>query len=838
MIAARRSTPSLVVKTTPVRTVKCTRTRVVSAVLLAVWGLVGVGVSPSRVDAAGSAFTSLSPARLLDTRPGGSTIDGAAAGVGPVGSGATLTVQISGRGGVPASGATSVVLNVTAVSPTLGGYSTVFPAGESLPNASNLNWVSGDVIANLVTVRLGTGGRVSVFNSDGLTNYLIDVVGWADSSVFTPVSPGRLLDTRVGGSTVDGVSAGGGAVGAGSTIDVVVGGRGGVPTAGVSAVAINVTAVSPSADGYTSVFPTGEVLPNASNLNWTVGRNVPNAVTVKLGSGGKVSIFNSDGQTNYLVDVVGWFAVDAAFTPISPVRLVDTRVGGSTVDTLESNTSAMAAQQGSEFQITGRGGIPATGVGAVVVNVTAVGPTADGYTTVWPTGEALPNASNINFVTGRTTPNLVLAKVGSGGRISIFNAGGGTNYLVDVVGWFAGTTPPDTTTLPVVNATQVSANAGTSCALLVDTNVRCWGNYRSSGGIGAWKPVAMPGLTGTTQIGAGALFGCALASGAVKCWGLGLNGQLGNGGILDSYTPVPVTGISTATALSVGGGHACVLLADRTVRCWGDNTYGQLGINSATPTSSATPVQVLGSASVAAIYSGYLGSCALLLNGVVMCWGYLPLNVAVPNFYRAIGAFQMFAGVANITDIGMGLSHLCARVSDGTVRCVGSNANGQLANGSVVANSFTPVVAAVGGAGPLAAGLTNTCTRIPSGMAVCWGGGALGQNGDGTTVDRSAPVIVSGLNDAVSLSSRGFHTCALRTNGAVACWGRGIFGELGDGSARSSSLPRSVVRIGPASALSSVESRFATSLASDPVGRANDDVHLLDPQAIPVITAG
>ncbi|MDP1806313.1 MAG: hypothetical protein Q8K72_14160, partial [Acidimicrobiales bacterium] len=87
-------------------------------------------------------------------------------------------------------------------------------------------------------------------------------------------------------------------------------------------------------------------------------------------------------------------------------------------------------------QVTGRGGVPAAGVTAVILNVIAVDPAVGGYLTVWPAGEPLPLASNLNFGTGQTVPNLVVAKVGAGGKVSIYNGGGTAHLVADVAGWY------------------------------------------------------------------------------------------------------------------------------------------------------------------------------------------------------------------------------------------------------------------------------------------------------------------------------------------------------------------------------------------------------------------
>ena len=144
-------------------------------------------------------------------------------------------------------------------------------------------------------------------------------------------APVRLLDTRVGAATEDGAFAGIGRRGAGSVLELPVAGRGGVPANAVSVV-LNVTAASPSGDGYLTVFPCGEAQPNTSNVNYVSGQVVPNAVIAKVGAGGSVCIFTY-AETELLVDVAASFASADALAPLpAPVRLLDTRVGAATED--------------------------------------------------------------------------------------------------------------------------------------------------------------------------------------------------------------------------------------------------------------------------------------------------------------------------------------------------------------------------------------------------------------------------------------------------------------------------------------------------------------------------
>ncbi len=383
------------------------------------------------------AFTPLTPSRLLDTRPGASTLDGLGGVSGALGPGATRNLQVTGRGGVPATGVGAVVLNITATGPSAGGYLTVHPAGQPRPNASNLNFGRGQTIPNLVIAKVGTGGQVSIYNDTGSTHLIADVAGWFSAGPgYEALDPGRLLDTRPGASTVDGLSASGGSLGPGASRTLQVTGRGGVPASGVGAVVLNVTATGATAGGFLTVHPTGATRPNASNLNFGPGQTVPNLVIAKVGPEGQVSIYNDSGSTQVIADVAGWFPSTSPFASLAPVRLLDSRSGGTTIDGTAAAGGPVGAGATRILQVTGRGGVPASGVGAVVLNITATGPSAGGYLTVHPTGQPRPNASNLNFGPGQTIPNLVVAKVGSGGQVSIYNDTGSTQVLADVAGWF------------------------------------------------------------------------------------------------------------------------------------------------------------------------------------------------------------------------------------------------------------------------------------------------------------------------------------------------------------------------------------------------------------------
>jgi hypothetical protein len=271
----------------------------------------------------GANYTEVNPARLLDTRSGYPTADGAFAGGGLRPAGSVLELPVAGRGGVPLD-AKSVVLNVTVAEAQAPGFVTVFPCGTALPTASNVNYLAGSVIPNAVIAKVGAGGSVCLFTY-AATHLIVDVNGYFPPiAAYTPLDPARLLDTRPGYPTVDGQSAGGGMLTGGSVLSVQVVGRGGVP-ADTKAVVLNVTVADAQAPGFISVFPCGNAIPTTSNVNYVVGSVIPNAVFAKIGVDGKVCLF-AYGTTHVVVDLNGYFPNDAAYTPLNPGRILDTRV--------------------------------------------------------------------------------------------------------------------------------------------------------------------------------------------------------------------------------------------------------------------------------------------------------------------------------------------------------------------------------------------------------------------------------------------------------------------------------------------------------------------------------
>ncbi|MCU1387095.1 MAG: hypothetical protein JWL72_433 [Ilumatobacteraceae bacterium] len=389
---------------------------------------VGTAVStgPVRIERAvpptPSYYVPLTPSRLLDTR------DGEGGNISPLGGGVTTELRVAGVGGVPAAGATAVVMNLTAVDPTAGGFLTAWPSGETKPLVSNVNFIPGQTVPNLTTVKMGANGRVNIFNNAGDTHVIADVVGYYTATPppsggrFTAVTPSRILDTRSG---VGGTS---GPLGQDQSLNLTVTGVGGVPSAGVDAVALNVTVDQPTGQGFVTVWPTGVARPLASTHNFVPGLTVANMVIAKVGAGGQISVYNSSGNTHIVADVTGYFSsTGGLFVPVTPQRVVDTRDGTGGVPTL-------GFQDSKDMTVANGSPVP-TSAKAVVVNVTSTDTATTGFLTVWPTGTPQPVASTLNPRPLVAVPNLAYLKVGTDGKLSVFNSTGSTNVVVDVFGY-------------------------------------------------------------------------------------------------------------------------------------------------------------------------------------------------------------------------------------------------------------------------------------------------------------------------------------------------------------------------------------------------------------------
>jgi uncharacterized repeat protein (TIGR01451 family) len=391
--------------------------------------------APQQVGGAGASsgvgrFIPLPPVRILDTR------DGNGAPKGRVTGGQTIDLQVTGRAGVPSAGVSAVVFNLTGTGATGSGFVTAWPAGGAKPNASSLNLETGSTVANLVTVTVGAGGKVSLFSFAG-TDLIADIAGYyepingpATNGRFVPVDPARVLDTRnaIGITTTTKVAAG-------KTITVQITGKGGLPTSGVSAVIANLTATGADKPGFVTAWPSGAV-PIASNVNLdAVGQTRPNQIILPVSATGTINLFTFAG-THMIVDVAGYFTDNTAapstsglFVALAPQRILDTRNHiGTTGDKQATDTTL-------NVRVAGLANVPASGASTLVANLTATDASAPGFVTAWPSGP-VPNVSTLNLdKVGQTSPNQLTLPMSADGTMNLFTKGG-THFIIDIAGYY------------------------------------------------------------------------------------------------------------------------------------------------------------------------------------------------------------------------------------------------------------------------------------------------------------------------------------------------------------------------------------------------------------------
>lgn len=316
----------------------------------------------------------------------------------------------------------AVSANFTVVDPAAPGHLTVFDCDLAAPDVSTVNYTDRPV-ANQAVVPLSSGSLCLRSSADA--DVIVDVNGWFRTSSsttgsFVPRRPSRVYDTR--GADLARLSPG-------EVRSVPIPG---VPD-GTTAVALNLTAVEPMADGWLRAFPCGEAAsPEVSNVNFDSGRTRPNSAVVPLSATGTVCL-ESDVHTDVIVDVGGVFTPsgDLVFTALRPTRLLDTRSTSPAINPVTAGTR-VAADAAISLQLAGSYGIPED-ARAVTVNVTAVDPGAAGYLTVYPCG-APPASSNLNFdPTDLAVANGAVVGLDDDGAVCLL-ANQATHVLIDISG--------------------------------------------------------------------------------------------------------------------------------------------------------------------------------------------------------------------------------------------------------------------------------------------------------------------------------------------------------------------------------------------------------------------
>lgn len=381
-------------------------------------------------------FTAVTPARIADTRTGSGYPNAGS----HIPAGNWIDVKVTGVGGVPATGVSSVVVNVTAVNATAGTYLTAFRKGDALPPASSLNVSAGQIVNNQLTVQASSDGYISLYNGGGTIDAIVDVVGYnsANGSSYKAQDAQRVLDTRTAGVKVP----------AGGSVDVQVGSSAAITACqikndAVTAASIQLTVTNQTVNGFLSVFPAGSSAQGASSLNFYSGQTITRMVTSALGnracdgSNGKLTIKNNgSAPVDVIADLIGVYTTDRShgvYMPITPERLFDSRYGtGTFVGRLGTQSARFVAMSQQTFGPSGAASVAR----ALDTNMIVVGASAPTYLTASTSATFSPSQTYVTYNSWNPATNRGTVKVNGSTGFNIFNAIGTTDAIVDQFGYY------------------------------------------------------------------------------------------------------------------------------------------------------------------------------------------------------------------------------------------------------------------------------------------------------------------------------------------------------------------------------------------------------------------
>jgi alpha-tubulin suppressor-like RCC1 family protein len=531
---------------------------------------------------------------------------------------------------------------------------------------------------------------------------------------------------------------------------------------------------------------------------------------------GRVTDSVQTTDANGIATVGSWTLGDA----LGPNRLWASVNGVPEVEFSATGTSGPAAS----LEITSGDGQTAL-VGSIIEGISFLLTDAGGRPVSTPTQatfEVLRGAGVIGSSDTMSAPDGTLRLP----RWTLGGTGGVNEVRVTIAG-----VPPVTVSATAVGFAlrDVVAGGEHSCGLSAEGRAYCWG-ANDAGQLGdgstasSSKPVAVTGGHEFLALTAGDQYTCGLRlDHSIVCWGANESGQLGNGTTSSSSVPVEVASDVSFDVIAAGGTHSCGISSETDARvfCWGSNDSGELGNGSLTPSSSPIPVLSVGDVvhtTGGALAAGASATCALISNGydfvhLATCWG--RTHHADGSTTVTLTPTVLFS-VLNLYSIAAGGEHFCGVEADlpgytlgGAIYCWGTGALG--AGSGSPSDVLVKAMERVGTDdryGILALGAAHSCAAWRAHGAQCWGSNDAGQLGSGTTDDHPTPDVVIAEPPApggVALSRNAFsaiaagsrHSCGVAYSGLplvgpVLCWGSNDAGQLGDGTTITRGYPTAI----------------------------------------------
>jgi alpha-tubulin suppressor-like RCC1 family protein len=339
-------------------------------------------------------------------------------------------------------------------------------------------------------------------------------------------------------------------------------------------------------------------------------------------------------------------------------------------------------------------------------------------------------------------------------------------------------------------ASQVSAGGSSSCALLTDSHVDCWGEVALVGDgdtLSRSVPTPTQGNISFKSVMTGLSHACGIAADdSLYCWGFNTFVDT-TGKTTGSLSPVQLPGDLRWAQITTGLAHTCGIATSQAAYCWGQNVQGQLGIAVADSIHLA-PTAVYGGFKFTTLAAGVAHSCGLATGGVAFCWGLNTNGQLGDGTTVSRVAPTLVSNNLTFQSIGTGELWSCALDTAGRAYCWGVIPGVTQAQATPLAVGTAPVFTSLTVGGAHACGLTS------DGTAYCWGANNAGQLGDSTTTGRILPTKVAGGLKFLSISAGDAHTCGRGApDGAVLCWGLNRFGDLGTAKAPFFATPRYII---------------------------------------------